>query len=203
VVNRYGRGYGASVADEMQTILNCNTRRQSLACPWWQGNQASCSNSYFIPKSTGFKLDALVFDGGHDFEKSDAKQLFQGVNLVGHLALQGCPISTCRNLFRKDAYQATLDAFYLMNQGWCPAAVEAGFGRDKFILMASLFSTMNYNPKTSVMASGALPALVAIVFRYIRCQPEDVLFLASVASTRPFFQEEFEPFFRTNFLVCG
>jgi hypothetical protein len=200
----FGRGYGASVADEMQTILNCNSRRlsQRLTCPWWQGFQApTCGTSFFIP-SSGFRLDAFVFDAAHDFEKSDAKQLFQGVNLVGHLALQDCPSSACRDLFGKDAYQATLDAFYLINQGWCPNAIEAGFGRTQLFQMASMFSAMNYNPKTSVMASGALPALVATVFRYIRCQPDDILFLSSVAQSKPFFYEEIEPFvFRTNFMV--
>jgi hypothetical protein len=100
-----------------------------------------------------------------------------------------------------NSYQATLDAFSLMNQGWCPKAIEAGFGRDRLILMASLFSAMNYNPKSSLMASGALPALVASVFRFIRCLPDDVLFLTSIARTNPFFDEEFEPFSRVNLLV--
>jgi hypothetical protein len=86
----FGRGYGASVADEMQTILNCNSLRlrQALTCSWWTQAGATCGSSYYIPRA-GFQLDAFVLDGAHDFEKSDAKQLFQGVNLVGHIALQG------------------------------------------------------------------------------------------------------------------
>jgi hypothetical protein len=201
----YGRGYGAVVADEMQTILNCNSKRlqQSLACPWWQesfSTAASCGNSYFIP-STSFQLDAFVFDGAHDFEKTDAKQLYQGVNLVGHIALQGCPSSICRQLFGKEGYQAALDAFYLMNQGWCPEAIEAGFGRDHFVALASWFSSMGYDPKTSVMASGSLPALIAEAFRYIRCLPEDISFLRSAGKSKLVFANQFEVFSRVNFLV--
>jgi hypothetical protein len=204
----YGRGYGATVADEMQTILNCNSARlkQSLKCSWWSRGSSSCGSSFFIPNTVGFQVDAFVFDGAHDFEKTDAKQLFQGVNLVGHLALQGCPGSTCRSLFGKEGYQATLDAFYLMNNGWCPEALETrgnvtGFSRDHLISLASLFSAMGYSPKSSVMASGSLPALIAVVFRYIRCLPQDVEFLNSVASAQFYFDGEFEVFSRVNFLV--
>jgi hypothetical protein len=203
----YGRGYGATVADEMQTILNCHSvkLKKGVKCPWWSGRDGtpSCGNSYFIP-STGFEVDAFVFDGAHDFEKTDVKQLFQGVNLVGHLALQGC--STCSSLFGKEGYQATLDAFYLMNNGWCPQALETrgsvtGFSQRNFTDLASLFSAIGYSPKSSVMASASLPALIAVVFRYIRCLPEDVEFLHSVASAPFQFDGEFEFFSRVNFLV--
>jgi hypothetical protein len=200
----YGRGYGAVVADEMQTILNCNSmqQRQPLGCSWWNGPQAqaSCGNSYFIPRA-GFQLDAVLFDGAHDFEKSDVKQLFQGVNLVGHMTLRSCPSSICNTLFGKDGYQAVLDSFQLMNRGWCPLAIEAGFSRSRLIELASLFSFMGYSPKNSVMASASFPALVAVAFRYIRCQPQDILFLSSVASGKTYFDGEFEVFRRTNFLV--
>jgi hypothetical protein len=192
----YGRGYGATVADEMQTILNCNSRRlrKSLSCPWWSGGGAgsSCGNNYFIVRPD-FQLHAFVFDGGHDFERSDTKQLFQGVNLVGHLALQSCPSSTCRQLFGKEGYQAALDAFYLMNQGWCPQAIEAGFSQDRLVTIASLFSIYGFNPKFSVMASGSLPALNAVVFRYMRCLPEDVQFLSSVSRANLVFEGEVNP----------
>ena len=51
------------------------------------------------------------------------------------------------------------------------------------------------------MASGSFPALIAVAFRYIRCLPDDVLFLSSVAKGKLFFQDEFEVWSRVNFLV--
>jgi hypothetical protein len=123
------------------------------------------------------------------------------VNLVGHLALQTCPDSTCRSLFGKDGYQAALDAFYMMNQGWCPQAIEAGFSRDRLVTIASLFSVYGFNPKFSVMASGSLPALNAVVFRYLRCLPQDIQFLNSTSKAALVFEGEFSVFNRVNFLV--
>ena len=157
----YGRGYGASVADEMQTILNCNSRSSRASCPWWQDSfsnaVSSCGTSYFIPSSAGFQLDAFVFDGAHDFEKTDAKQLYQAGHALPSVyfcnILSGCqlgrphrasklpqlrlpptfrqgrvsdalPSLHSRNTFPR--YKAVLDAFSLMNQGWCPRAIEAG-----------------------------------------------------------------------------
>ncbi len=82
--------------------------------------------------------------------------------------------------------------------GWCPDALRcttspflsaisgitpfrAGFNETRLVSIASLISRIGSQPKFSSMASAALPALNAIIFRYIRCAADDVPFLASVA----------------------
>jgi hypothetical protein len=185
----YGRGYGGLVAEEIQTIMNCNTiyqgKRASLSCSWMNrgrntaAQEPYCGSSFFIVKDTTLTFDAHIMDGVRDFDRREPALWYQATNYVGHQAFSSC--RTCSKLFEKDPYRAALDAVSLLRLGWCPDALRANFTETRLVSIASLISRIGSQPKFSSMASAALPALNAIIFRYLRCAPEDIPFLKSVA----------------------
>jgi hypothetical protein len=125
----------------------------------------------------------------------------QATNLVAHSALQTCPSSKCRQLYNYDPYLAARDALALLRNGWCSEAIYAGFSRDILIQAASAFSFIGSTPAYSSMASATLPFLNAIIFRYIRCNAEDVKFLTAAANS-PAWPSEFANRYRLlNLLV--
>ncbi len=148
-----------------------------------------------------FSFTSYIIDGTRDLDKSDSSMWIQATNLVAHSALQTCPSSKCRQLYNNDPYLAARDALALLRSGWCSEAIYAGFSRDILIQAASAFSFIGSTPAYSSMASATLPFLNAIIFRYIRCNAEDVKFLAAAANS-PAWPSEFANRYRLlNLLV--
>jgi len=186
----YGRGYGGLVAEEIQTIMNCNTiaqgNRSKLPCPWMSqsrgggGDDPFCGTTFYRVQDTSFTFDAFIMDGVRDFDRSEPALWYEATNLVSHQSFTSCP--ACFKLFGVDPYKAALDAVSLLRLGWCPDALRAGFNEARLVSIASLIARIGSQPKFSSMASAALPALNAVIFRYMRCAPGDVPFLASVAA---------------------
>ncbi len=103
--------------------------------------------------------------------------------------------------YNNDPYLAARDALALLKSGWCSEAIYAGFSRDILIQAASAFSYIGSTPAYSSMASATLPFLNAIIFRYVRCNAEDVKFLAAAANS-PAWPSEFSNRYRLlNLLV--
>jgi hypothetical protein len=215
----YGRGYGGQVINDLQHIVNCNylfsadpRARRQLKCPYanqfiqFGGGLPSYCSSPSTPNTfrrlpSSFSFTSHIIDGTRDLDKSDSSMWIQATNLVAHSALQSCPSSKCRQLYNNDPYLAARDALSLLKSGWCSAAIDAGFSRDILIQAASAFSYIGSTPAYSSMASATLPFLNAIVFRYIRCNSEDVKFL-SAASNSPPWPSEFANRYRLlNLLV--
>ena len=77
----YGRGYGGLVAEEIQTIMNCNSiyngKRASLPCSWMNRGRASaaqepyCGSSFFIVKDPSLTFDVHIMDGVRDFDRRE------------------------------------------------------------------------------------------------------------------------------------
>jgi hypothetical protein len=187
----YGRGYGGLVAEEIQTIMNCNTinngNRASLPCSWMNRGRSSaadepfCGSTFYIVKDPNLTFDAHILDGVRDFDRREPALWYQATNYVGHQSFSSCPKTECFNLFANDPYRAALDAISLLRMGWCPDALRANFTENRLVAIASLISRIGSQPKFSTMASAALPALNAVIYRYMRCAPGDVPFLKSVA----------------------
>lgn len=182
----YGRGYGGLVAEEIQTIMNCNTiaqnKRNTLPCPWMMSQFQTdpyCGSSFYIVNDLSFTFDAHVMDGVRDFDRREPALWYQATNYVGHQSFSSC--EDCYGLFDKDPYKASLDAISLLRLGWCPDALRANFTESRLVSIASLIARIGSQAKFSSMASAALPALNAVIFRYLRCAPGDIPFLKSVA----------------------
>jgi hypothetical protein len=216
----YGRGYGGQVVNDLQHIVNCNylagsqrqDRPRQLRCSYANarafetfGLPPYCSSpstpNTFRRLPPSFSFTSYIIDGTRDLDKSDSSMWIQATNLVAHSALKTCPSSQCRQLYNNDPYLAARDALALLRSGWCSEAIYAGFSRDILIQAASAFSYIGSTPAYSSMASATLPFLNAIIFRYIRCNAEDVKFLASAANT-PAWPSEFANRYRLlNLLV--
>ena len=148
-----------------------------------------------------FSFTSYIIDGTRDLDKTDSSMWIQATNLVAHSALQSCPSPKCRQLYNNDPYLAARDALALLKDGWCAAAIDAGFSRDTLIQAASAFSFIGSTPAYASMASATFPYLNAIIFRYIRCNPDDVNFLAASANSPPFPSEFINRYRKLNLLV--
>jgi hypothetical protein len=214
----YGRGYGGQVVNDLQHIVNCNylavpdRQRRQLRCPYANSNQfggglpSYCSSpstvNTFRRLPASFSFTSYIIDGTRDLDKSDSSMWIQATNLVAHSALQSCPSSKCRQLYNNDPYLAARDALALLKDGWCAAAIDAGFSRDVLIQAASAFSYIGSTPAYSSMASATLPFLNAIIFRYVRCNAEDIAFLAAAANSPPWPTEFSNRYARAFFVQC-
>jgi hypothetical protein len=118
-------------------------------------------------------------DSVRDFDRREPSLWYQATNYVGHQSFSSCP--QCGMLLGNDPYKAAIDAIALLRLGWCAEALLAGFNENRLVSIASLLRRIGSQPKFSSMASAALPALNAIIFRYLRCAPGDIPFLKSVA----------------------